>query len=416
MKKVLVIAGIVAGLLCSCQPQSKSQEQAKEGAKIELWNMGDSLSSLKRLQKWEAYVEKHPKDEMGWRNLYNAKTRHMIWHKPKDFDYERKEFMQQVEKAIPNTYTYYLLAMKTAVEYNKSKKYAEEAMKRLPEQPLKEDYDIWCYYLCDKDEKRLKDMLTRYYESGLMSPDVLNYHYNEMQGMEEGGIYYAQTEGEIVPKKMIQLVLGMHRDKILVNENDEWIHIWKLCGVPFPDDNWAETIPMDNKHPLIYFATLRLKMLEWIAEHSKRPVYIPANSPGLTSKRYASKLPQNILNNLYNEGLLLRYSSKPYDNIAATCRNIEERYQLDYLYLPFSPLKDNEHYRDDATECAYQTIVLLQGILPHYQKYNPQRCHWLSGLLLKTIDCWKKVYNRESLTSLESEIRPYYEATKSTAP
>ena len=173
---------------------------------------------------------------------------------------------------------------------------------------------------------------------------------------------------------------------------------------------------MDNKHPLIYFATLRLKMLEWIAEHSKRPVYIPANSPGLTSKRYASKLPQNILNHLYNEGLLLRYSSKPYDNIAATCRNIEERYQLDYLYLPFSPLKDNEHYWADATECAYQTIVLLQGILPHYQKYNPQRCHWLSDLLLKTIERWKKVYNRESLNSLESEIRPYYEATKSTAP
>ena len=79
MKKVLVIAGIVAGLLCSCQPQSESQQQETEGAKIELWNMSDSISSLKRLQKWEAYVEKHPKDEMGWRNLYDAKTRYMIW-------------------------------------------------------------------------------------------------------------------------------------------------------------------------------------------------------------------------------------------------------------------------------------------------------------------------------------------------
>ena len=119
MKKVLVIAGIVAGLLCSCQPQSESQQQETEGAKIELWNMSDSISSLKRLQKWEAYVEKHPKDEMGWRNLYDAKTRHMIWHKPKDFDVQRKEFMKQVEKAIPNTYTYYLLAMKTAIESTK---------------------------------------------------------------------------------------------------------------------------------------------------------------------------------------------------------------------------------------------------------------------------------------------------------
>jgi hypothetical protein len=95
---------------------------------------------------------------------------------------------------------------------------------------------------------------------------------------------------------------------------------------------------------------------------------------------------------------------------------VEERYQLDYLYLPFSPLRDNEHYWSDATDCAYRTIVLLQGILPHYQKYNPQRCHWLSGLLLKTIDRWRKVYNKESLSSLESEIRPFFEATTSTAP
>lgn len=416
MKKVLVIAGIVAGLLCSCQPQSESQQQETEGAKIELWNMSDSISSLKRLQKWEAYVEKHPKDEMGWRNLYDAKTRHMIWHKPKDYDYERKEFMQQVENAIPNTYTYYLLAMETAIESTKIKKYAEEAMKRLPEQPLKEDYEIWCCYLCDKDQKRLKDMLTRYYESGLMSPDILYYHYNEMQGMEEGGIYYAQTEQEIVPKKMIQLVFGMHRDKILVNENDDWAHIWKLCGVPFPDENWAETVQMDTDNPSIYFATRALMMVDWIAEHSQRPVYISSFDSWINSKRYASKLPKEMLKNLYNEGLLLRYSSEPYDNIAATCRNVEERYQLDYLYLPFSPLRDNEHYWSDATDCAYRTIVLLQGILPHYQKYNPQRCHWLSGLLLKTIDRWRKVYNRESLSSLESEIRPYFEATTSTAP
>ena len=204
--------------------------------------------------------------------------------------------------------------------------------------------------------------------------------------------------------------------KILVNENDDWAHIWKLCGVPFPDENWAETVQMDTDNPSIYFATRALMMVDWIAEHSQRPVYISSFDSWINSKRYASKLPKEMLKNLYNEGLLLRYSSEPYDNIAATCRNVEERYQLDYLYLPFSPLRDNEHYWSDATDCAYRTIVLLQGILPHYQKYNPQRCHWLSGLLLKTIDRWRKVYNRESLSSLESEIRPYFEATTSAAP
>jgi hypothetical protein len=119
-----------------------------------------------------------------------------------------------------------------------------------------------------------------------------------------------------------------------------------------------------------------------------------------------------LLKNLYNEGLLIRYSPKPYDNIAVTCRNIEERYSLDYLYLPFTPSQDNEKYYSDATSCTSQTIVLLQGILPHYQQYDPQRCHWLSGVLLKAIE---NRHNNDSSENGLEEIRQYYEATKSAA-
>ena len=85
---------VVAGLLCSCnQLQQKGQDTQSsefenwisrmtqgtsdpeaEGVEYERWNvMEDSITILKRLQKWETYVEEHPKDEMGWRNLYEAR-------------------------------------------------------------------------------------------------------------------------------------------------------------------------------------------------------------------------------------------------------------------------------------------------------------------------------------------------------
>ena len=150
-------------------------------------------------------------------------------------------------------------------------------------------------------------------------------------------------------------------------------------------------------------------MLAWIGEHSEHPVYYSASN---LREWLREKLPKELLKNLYNEGLLIRYSPKPYDNIAVTCRNIEERYSLDYLYLPFTPSKDSEKYYSDATGCTSQTIVLLQGILPHYQKYDPERCHWLSGVLLKAIE------NRRSDDFSENglkEIRQYYESTKSAA-
>jgi hypothetical protein len=228
-----------------------------------------------------------------------------------------------------------------------------------------------------------------------------------MQGMEEGGIYLGEAEEDLIPKKMIQLVLGMHKDKVLVNRNGDWYKIWKACKVPGPAENWAETTPMDDA--AVYWHTQTLKMLAWIGDHSEHPVYY---SPSYLYERLREKLSKELLKNLYNEGLLIRYSPKPYDNIAVTCRNIEERYSLDYLYLPFTPSKDDEKYHSDATGCTYQTIVLLQSILPHYQQYDPQRCHWLSGVLLKAIE---NRHNKDYSENGLKEIRQYYESTKSAA-
>ena len=398
---------VMAGLMCSCQQQQSSETQRAEFDAY--WNTGDSLSDMKRLHKWEAYVEEHPQDEMGWRNLYHAKSMSTFYNREQDYQQMMQELMKRVKEAIPDTYTYYLLAKECSFEYKKGKEYAEEALKRLPDTMYEEDYKTWCRYFLreDKEEKRLKDMLTRYYKSGTLSPEVLYYHYNELQGMEEGGIYLDQGENDLIPKKMIQLVLGMHKDKVLVNRNGDWYKIWRACKVPEPTENWAETTPMDDVS--VYWHTQNLKILAWIGEHSEHPVYYSASN---LREWLREKLSKDLLKNLYNEGLLIRYSPKPYDNIAVTCRNIEERYSLDYLYLPFTPSQDNEKYYSDATSCTSQTIVLLQGILPHYQKYNPERCHWLSGVLLKAIE--NRHNNDYSENSLE-EIRQYYESTKSVA-
>ena len=77
-KKFVGVVIAMAGLLCSCnQHQQKGQDTQSsefenwisrmtqgtsdpeaEGVEYERWNvMGDSITILKRLQKWETYVE-----------------------------------------------------------------------------------------------------------------------------------------------------------------------------------------------------------------------------------------------------------------------------------------------------------------------------------------------------------------------
>lgn len=65
----------------------------------------------------------------------------------------------------------------------------------------------------------------------------------------------------------------------------------------------------------------------YFAEKEQRPVYI--------SQYSASR--QDVVEMkdfLYSEGLVFRYSLKPYDNMAILRRNYEQVYLLDYLQSP----------------------------------------------------------------------------------
>ena len=79
------------------------------------------------------------------------------------------------------------------------------------------DYDMWTGYLMMRfDEKRLTELCQRYYQSGLYSPGILQYNYNELQGMDEGGVYFGNGDACLIPKAILQYGKGLHKDKLVV--------------------------------------------------------------------------------------------------------------------------------------------------------------------------------------------------------
>ena len=108
------------------------------------------------------------------------------------------------------------------------------------------DYELWTQYLIPKrDTVRIINVLTQYYESGQYPEESLQYHFNELQGMEEGGVYIAPHPGEMVGKLILQHVLGVHKDKILYDEDaamfPEYVKdVFGHIGIPFNDDVWNQ--------------------------------------------------------------------------------------------------------------------------------------------------------------------------------
>ena len=121
---------------------------------------------------------------------------------------------------------------------------------------------------------------------------------------------------------------------------------WKtMAGGKSKSCSWdSETSPKwkGRNNPGAWYLTVK----------KNRPVYYPQ----FTSTSYLKELKDS----LYSEGLVFRYSTKPYDKLAVIRKNYEQKYVLDCLRHP--PLLRFYDASGDKNQ-AIKLRHLLQGIL-----------------------------------------------------
>ena len=366
MKRLLLIAALaVQGLGVMAQTKAVRVESPIVTEKDFVWY-------VEQKEAWEAETKKKPQNEAAWLNYYHA-AHYMGWW-GSNTDSIVRQVITDMKQAIPGSYTYNFCAYRAVVSgHSKGEtdgdKYAEAALAKLPDEMQFFDYDQWVCYLAMKGyEARMAQIAKRYFESGIYSEAVLRYSYNELAGMEEGCIYIANGDAAIIPKWLIQEGMGLHKDKIVVcasflavKEYREWL--FRRLNVTLPtlkEPTSAEDYD-NNEHAL----------LQAIIDKYGSKVYFSTTTPSETMEPWKQ--------NLYNEGLLLKYSKKPYDNLAVKRRNVEERYMLEYLLVSFRP----EWTAGQRLSANY--AVLLADLLPYYAKHDRKRYDWLMKLLVSGV-------------------------------
>jgi hypothetical protein len=100
---------------------------------------------------------------------------------------------------------------------------------------------------------------------------------------------------------------------------------------------------------------------------------------------------------LYSEGLVVRYSEKPYDNLAIKRKNYEELYLTDYLRESFLP----ESYPAATAPFNFNYIPCFKSLLDHYkQSGNTARYNELRSLMVRIV---------EKIDVPDEEKQKYYE-------
>ena len=346
-------------------------------------NPRDSLKVDSLYAFWNTYVQLHPKDENAWRNLCEveyAKVYHQrFWKKGTQQTPEelRKQLnvAGRMKQAIPGTYTYYYCAYVSSEA--RAEEYADSAIAALPKDALATDYDTWWlpYLINRNDTLRLTKVLTQYYQSGQYPAEILQYNYNELQGMEKGGVYLGGGSDDIIGKLILQHVLGVHKDKILCYNSlgkDYLKEVFGRIGIPYSDEIYKQLRSAAMKD--------MTAVMRYFFDHSKRPVYLSLLNIQLF--RFF-KFPDELKACLYNEGLTIRYSAKPYDNRAVKRRNVEQRYLMEHLLMSFRPEPKSEVgtvVQKSTKDMLLCYLLGLSDLMPYYKKHNPERYKWLNRI------------------------------------
>jgi len=330
----------------------------------------DFVWYVEQKNAWRHITQQEPQNETAWLNYYNA-ARYTGWY-GEPADSLVRQAMEEMRQAIPNTYTHNLCAyMSVKLGFSHEADgdaYAEAALGMLPDEMQLSDYNEWVCYLAMKgQEQRLAQMAKRFFDSGCYSETVLRYSYNELAGMDQGGIYLGSGDAAIIPKWLIQEGMGLHRDKTIVcvpflavKEYRDWLA--RKLDVVFPSQDMGSYASYD---------AFEQALLQAIIDRHGSKVYFSCTTQQETMKPWQE--------NLYNEGLLLKYSKKGYDNMAVKRRNVEERYLMEYLLVSFRP----EWTAGQRLSANY--AVVLADLLPYYAKHNQQRYEWLMNRLVSGV-------------------------------
>lgn len=362
MKRIFLLAALAITVL-----RASGQTKAEE-IKSPIVSEQDADYYAVQTGLWRDITRSNPKDEKAWKNYFRA-----AWYKKwyNQADTTANDVLREMEKAVPGSYIYNYACYRKYMGMEESHLYARAAMKQLPETMDQNDYDIWfCYAAQVGDEENMERIAKRYYNSGLYSPYVLQYNYNELQGMEENGIYIGNGDAILIPKWIMQYAKGLHRDKAIVCMSFLALkhyreYLFRKLGVEMPEFKEAKTQTDYDENVF--------RAVEALRKGTKRPTYFSSFNGVEINKPWEDKL--------YNEGLTLKYSDKPYDNFAVKRSNVEERYLLEYLIESFSPNKWDSGNRLNANY-----VVMLSDLLDYYKKNNQKRYKWLRKLLLSALN------------------------------
>ena len=262
----------------------------------------------------------------------------------------------------------------------------------MPENACAEDINyLACrMWIADPESPLVNELFTKSYRNKYYPARIMQFNRNMLLCMEPNAIYFPNGDLDSAPMKMLQEALGERKDVTIINVS--FLHADSFMNALYKKLNIKPlTLNVQDygKYGKDWYKHYEADIIMYLIKESGRPAYFSPTNPktSILDKK-----------NIYNEGLVLKYSSKPYDNFAKAMQNVKEVYNLEYLAEP--------DFVYDSWETSGMTdmnhVTLLANLISKFRKKGDKaQAERLYGILSK---CLERCSN-----SFPAKSKEYYE-------
>ncbi len=390
--KLLILSTIMLGFILSTTflfAQTTTQKPEKVYRLVYVQKSNEWYQQQGKL--WKKTIDKNPKNTEAWENYYNA----LRYAHYDDIDYKEKQnqlkqIIDEMGKAIPGTFVYYLSYHRTFSDLH-NVSMLEKAYQLQPDNP--ETYtDLLGYYEYSGNENKVKEFSDKLYRSQILASGLMNYNYNVLMSVEPNGILITNGDNDTYPCWVLQQTTGVRKDVLVLNismATEKSYLSRKLTekNIQFDvDENFQQSMIKDSKQNLAFSKEqFLINLCQTI--NQKYPA-IPLHL-GMT---VYSDFYESFKDNLYAVGLAFKYSSERIDNIALNRKNLEQNFRLDYLKNDWYSESDRAESIVAQMNMNYVSAMVL--LAEHYKSSGePEKANkWIELVHLVAGKAGKKEY------------------------
>ncbi|MHC1739164.1 MAG: hypothetical protein AB9882_14250 [Ignavibacteriaceae bacterium] len=286
---------------------------------------------------WYEVLKLNPKDADAWLNFYTANrmARNMF---PEEYSKTDEPYLQDLEliveqasENIPGTFEFYYLKIYEERTFNDEfEMNLLKAYELGPNRPEVLD-DLAAFYETRRDKERTNLFFKLWYESGDMSPGILNWNYNVLNSLDKKSIIITNGDNDTHPAIMLQKVLGVRSDVLVLNISLLMLDgyrekIFREFDLGNPEINYDQLRESQNISFDLQKLILR-KIVEGAVKKKINIYFAFTLHPGLF---------EDLKDKIYMTGLAYKYSEREIDYLPVLVNNYKNNWLLDYLKISFT--------------------------------------------------------------------------------